>query len=351
MSEYTDEVRAAFAKVARFMAPNEPEPNTALKVLIFVRGLATGHDEYKTAFHDRRRTDQQTPKTIDDTKEDLFEFERDRAIIGQSGFKKKKPEQLAIHGNTQQSEDPPKDPPADARKKGREARPTDKCNHCKEPWHFKRDCPKLKKPANVGSITVVQDVAVLVNRVQQLKIPMWVSLDSGAETSVFSNASLLTNLHQGDPVTVKTVAGKKTIKTWGYFGPIKVLFDPTAEANLLSQHDLELASEQVTFVPCVSWTSTLSVDGTELEFSKPELDEFGKTNKFYSFIPEVARVGSVTTTDREKLFAKSEVERAKGVHALKLRLGVPPTSMSFVSCVMAWRWGARTLQPTSAEQL
>eukprot|EP01033_Poteriospumella_lacustris_P015043 gene15043-10761_t len=323
VSEYADEVRAAFAKAARFLSAGEAEPSQDLKVLVFVRGLSNAHDEYKTSFHDRRRAEQPIPKSIDDAKEDLFEFERDRAIIGQGNAKRRqKGEQLAIHRTTNPSD--AKTPPVDDKKRGREAKASDRCNYCKELGHFKRDCPKLQhQPATVGSITLetAGNETTMVNRVRRLRMPTWVNLDSGAETSVFANASLITDLHQGEAVTVKTVAGKKTLNTWGYFGTIKVLYDPSAEANLLSQHDLELASEHVTFVPGVSWTSVLSATGDELEFSKPETDEFGAPNKFYCHAPTSISIGGITTTEREKMFPKAEVERARGARALKLRLG------------------------------
>jgi hypothetical protein len=78
-------------------------------------------------------------------------------------------------------------------------------------------------------------------------VPTWVYMDSGAEASVFCNPELLTNIHEGKRMRIKTVAGSKSISKWGSFGPIKVMYDPDCDANLLAQHDLELVCDHIDY--------------------------------------------------------------------------------------------------------
>eukprot|EP01033_Poteriospumella_lacustris_P014441 gene14441-10319_t len=275
----------------------------------------------------KRYNDQGLPQTLNELVEDVYEFERDRAAIDSRQRNGGYPQhnfgnpQLAIHSakSTEQ----------------RVAKPTDKCFQCNGFGHFKRDCPQTTGKAGpggkVGSLKVVclignapeslEPSSVCAhNRVDKL-VPTWVYLDSGAETSVFCNADLVEDIHSGPQVTVRTVAGSKKVDQWAYFGPIKVLFDPQSGSNLVSQHDLEEVSEEIQFTPGQSWSSTLKGTGDVLEFFKHEFDEFGDPNKFYCLTPGAqVEVLHSTVAEREKNFTKSELEAARGVRQLKLRL-------------------------------
>jgi hypothetical protein len=148
--------------------------------------------------------------------------------------------------------------------------------------------------------------------------PQWVSLDNCAEESVFCNADLVTGFHKGKRICLKTIAGDKYIDEWAYFGPFKVAFDRAGQDNILCQDTVERGSSRVEHKAGEYWNAILEDTG---EFVKYDRGEFGKTNKFYCWIPPDAYVNSITVRDRESQFTKTEVDRAKGVRALKLRLG------------------------------
>lgn len=312
IAEYCEDVRAAFQKVARYLEPGETAPSEARKVQAFIRGLAASHNEYKKSFYDRQLYGGETPTTLNEVKEDIFEFEQVRYVVDTNTNRSRQP--LAVHGNAADKEKP-KDSKEAATKKVT-------CFNCNEVGHYQSNCPKKKKVGGVTVETTLSNSTTAIAMVGRIHVatPTWITLDSGAETSVFCNGDLLHDIHKGTPVIVRTVTGSKSIEQYGWFGPIQVLYDPQSGANLLSQHDLEEASTTVEFEPGVHWTSTLAGTGNTLSFVKFDVDEFGHPNKFYLHAPQV-RCDSLTVRERESRFTRSEVEAAKGVRLLKLRMG------------------------------
>eukprot|EP01033_Poteriospumella_lacustris_P017646 gene17646-12635_t len=323
VSQFADDVRAAYLKLHRYLDENEPPISEARKLQTLIRGMNSSHNEYKKSFYDRQRyNDVHLPVSINELVEDIYEFERDRAAIDKKAG-------LQPHN----SGNPPLAVHSAKSGEPRTAKPTDKCFQCNGTGHFKRDCPQRTAKQNgegkVGSLKIVDQYGA-VDELSEIEcahtrteksMPRWVYLDSGAETSVFCNRDLVEDIHEGPQVVVRTVAGSKKVNQWAHFGPIKVLFDPECGSNLLSQHDLEEASESIEFTPGVCWSSTLKDTEQVLEFHKYKYDELGGPNKFYCLVPTMeADVLHSTVEERERNFSKAEVEAARGVRQLKLRL-------------------------------
>lgn len=224
---------------------------------------------------------------------------------------------------------------------------TDECKNCGEKGHWAFQCkaPKKAKDQDGESVKKVRCVRVcrnddryykdpveaevvrVVNWTNNRKNPLgvtpptWVCLDNGAECSIFANKDLLTDLHKGKRISLRTVADNKVLDTWGYFGPFKVLYDPNGDANLLSEDEVLAESENVISRPGEHFTAQLKHTGESMKFLKLQKNEFGEPNKFYTFVPDFKRVMAYTVREREAQYSRSEVEKAKGVRELKLRLG------------------------------
>lgn len=152
--------------------------------------------------------------------------------------------------------------------------------------------------------------------------PTWINLDNGAEGSVFSNPELLTDIHDGKAVTLSTVAGTKRLKTWGKYRPIAILYDPDGDINLLSQHDLERNFVSLDYLfEDRKYVCTLRGTGEVLEFTKFQVGEFGQENKLYAYVPEPHRLYLTLASENESKFSRDEIQRARGVRELKMRLG------------------------------
>ena len=306
-------------------------------VLRFVRSLNGRHNAYAIKLTEDYHSGREIPDDIDEVVAQLMIFEAARADVysRSKAAKDNHFEQLAIHNNQNaEVED----------KRVKRVKPTDECRNCgkKGHWAFQCTAPKKEKPTTdakrVGRICTTRDeypctaqdnekiISVINwtnNRSRPLgeTMPTWVCVDNCAESSIFANKDLLTGLHKGERVSINTVAGTKGLDTWGYFGPFKVLYNPTGIENLLSEDAVLAESEHVESKPGSHFTVWLKNTGERMKFLKLPKDEFGRQNKFYVFVPDVKRINGYTVRERESQYTKSEVERAKGVRDLKLRLG------------------------------
>lgn len=86
------------------------------------------------------------------------------------------------------------------------------------------------------------DVSLNISSIEQVVLVhtlrrMWLLIDSCSTTDIFSNASLLTNIHEASsPIWVRCNAGHIQLTQQGYFGnyPHPVWYNPKGVANILS---------------------------------------------------------------------------------------------------------------------
>ena len=355
ISDFKKDVAAAFATRDRFTREDEPKSTGTEKVLIFVRGLSAAHSRFKHYFEDLARDERPTDLEELVALISRYEASHDRVFKADyRGSRGNNQGQLAIHHAASNKKALGRKEAGTNNKMSRGPKPDDKCGGCGGIGHWKRDCPTanaMKKSAaggatedasmtKVGQISVIEDNAVnkcdgvllddviLVEYTHNKKSPLgkcppqWIHLDNGAEGSVFSNPELLTNIENGDPVTITTVAGSKRISTWGWYGPVRVLLDEGGEINLLAQHDLERVCSDVHFsFEENKFTCVLKDSGEVWEFKKYPRGEFGQSSRLYAYVPSAARIFATSVHERESKFTRDEVQRAKGVRELKMRLG------------------------------
>ena len=268
-------------------------------VLRFVRSLNGRHNAYAIKVTEDYHSSRPIPRDIDDVVTQLTIFEAARAdVYGRSkAARDSYHEQMAIHRvQNEEKQD----------KRVSRVKSTDECKNCGEKGHWAFQCkaPKKAKDQNGESVKKVRCVRVcrnddlyykdpveaevvrVVNWTNNRKNPLgvtpptWVCLDNGAECSIFVNKDLLTDLHKGKRISLRTVAGNKVLDTWGYFGPFKVLYDPNGDANLLSEDEVLTESENVISRPGEHFTAQLKHTGESMKFLKLQKNEFGEPNKF-----------------------------------------------------------------------
>lgn len=363
---YAKDVRAAYELKARYAYHGELQTPEIELVHSFINGLTNAHQAYKHHFLDYKNEDR--PDTLVQVVADLSKYEAIHGGVGGNDSRSwKSPAQLAIHGNESKTEPKTEKQPRPKTDKGSEKgtgkpskgpKPDDQCRCCKGFGHWKSQCATFlaqqkekvveapsPKPSedktqvhhvrfsgtavHVAEIpTEEQDGEVfLINHTVDKRRPIGndppctVNLDSGAEASIFCNTDLLTDVKEGEKVTIQTIAGEKSINLWGKFGPIDVMVDPEGNINLLSLHDLENHASKIEYSPGDRYVSMLRESGEVWEFPKPDIGPDGRPNKFYTYTPGEVRMYFSTVAQRESRYTKNEIALAKGAREMKMRLG------------------------------
>lgn len=198
------------------------------------------------------------------------------------------------------------------------------CFGCGQKGHYRSKCPAKSVDSLVVSSTnetCAEECEVGATGVEDehavacyaASVMIRVKSDTCAEVSIVGEGFPIENLCECAPLIIKGISGSIVVTMVGTFGPLSpVYYHRDIQTHILSFGDIERVAE-VRYVQNDGFYARFAGMHGELHFEKESDNTFGCYINAHTVL-------STTIADRERLYSKSEVQRARGVRELKRNL-------------------------------